>query len=132
LSNGTKGKISSFFEEFQQLLQSFPPEFVFGADETMINMNKAHKAIQGECMAISAEPLENQGAHISVIVIHSAAGGHGSTVCYFATIAKADGRRPHHYGKFQGMGWINREGIADSSVFFSMDSKRDNKKVNFS
>jgi hypothetical protein len=44
LCNGTRAKVSSFFEKFEQLMWSFPRELVVGADETMINMNKAHEA----------------------------------------------------------------------------------------
>jgi hypothetical protein len=74
LSNGTKDKTSSFFEEFQQRLQSFPPELVFGADETMVNINRKYKAVTEERMAISVEAFENQLPHIRVMRTHSAAG----------------------------------------------------------
>jgi hypothetical protein len=70
---GQKTKSPLFFEEFQQLRQSFPPEFVFGADETIIIMTKAHKAVTGERMAMSVEAFENQVPHISVMLTHSVA-----------------------------------------------------------
>jgi hypothetical protein len=59
-----------FFEEFQQLPQSFPPELVLGADETMIKMSNAHKAVTDERMAISGEAFENQVPHTPVMLIY--------------------------------------------------------------
>jgi hypothetical protein len=73
-SNGTRTKLSDFFEKFESLIRSFPPHLIFGADETMVDLNKVHKSVVDSSASISIEEMDDKISLISVMLSHRAAG----------------------------------------------------------
>jgi hypothetical protein len=59
LTAGTKLKIEQFFKTFEDLIRSFLPELIFGADKTMVNVNKACTSFVSEGYAEVIEPIRN-------------------------------------------------------------------------
>jgi hypothetical protein len=77
------GRKYPFFRKIGDLIRSLPPQLIFGADETMINLNKAHNSVIDSSIAFSIEEMDDRISHINVMLSQSVA---GSTVLPFVIL----------------------------------------------
>jgi serine/threonine protein kinase len=73
LTGATIQKISAFFDEFENVIPQYPPQMIFGADETMVDLHRVYKHVvtEGGGQVVSAE---KELPHISGMMAHSCGG----------------------------------------------------------
>jgi hypothetical protein len=73
IAAATTEKVGAFFDEFQDLISRYPPELIFGADETMIDLHRVYKCIiNPEYRNVQTEPATLP--HISAMLAHCCSG----------------------------------------------------------